>query len=127
MDAFVEDWPSGRADRVASFFSDDAVYHNIPLAPVAGRGGIEAAVAQMMALGGRVAVEVVHVVSQGTLVMVERVDHFVPDGGAAVSLPIAGVFEVRDGLITAWRDYFDLAPVASLGGAGRPPPPLSRT
>jgi limonene-1,2-epoxide hydrolase len=24
-----------------------------------------------------------------------------------ISLPIMGVFEVHDGAITAWRDYFD--------------------
>ena len=27
--------------------------------------------------------------------------------GRSASLRIAGVFEVRDGVITAWRDYFD--------------------
>jgi len=24
-------------------------------------------------------------------------------------LPVAGIFEIRDGLITLWRDYFDKA------------------
>jgi limonene-1,2-epoxide hydrolase len=28
-------------------------------------------------------------------------------GGTWRSLPVTGVFEVRDGLITLWRDYFD--------------------
>jgi limonene-1,2-epoxide hydrolase len=32
-------------------------------------------------------------------------------------LPVAGVFEVRDGKIAAWRDYFDLATFTKqLGG-----------
>ena len=30
-------------------------------------------------------------------------------GGKDIALPVAGVFEVRDGKIAAWRDYFDLA------------------
>jgi limonene-1,2-epoxide hydrolase len=26
-----------------------------------------------------------------------------------VELPVMGIFEVHDGKITAWRDYFDMA------------------
>ena len=29
--------------------------------------------------------------------------------GRWVTLPVAGIFEIRDGLITLWRDYFDKA------------------
>ena len=121
MGVFVESWPGGDAGRVASFFSHDAVYHNIPLAPVHGRTAIEAALAEMMRLGGRVDVDVRHVVVDGPLVMVERVDHFVAEDGATVSLPVAGAFDVREGLIRAWRDYFDLAPVLSLGASASQP------
>jgi limonene-1,2-epoxide hydrolase len=39
--------------------------------------------------------------------MNERVDHFVM-GEKKLSLPVAGVFEVQNGKISAWRDYFDL-------------------
>ena len=28
--------------------------------------------------------------------------------GKTIALPVAGVFELRDGKIAAWRDYFDL-------------------
>lgn len=114
MAAFMDAWPVGDAARVASFFSDDAAYHNGPLAPVRGRSAIRATVAEFMALGGAVDVEVVHVVDDGPLVMIERVDRFTTADGGSGALPVAGVFEVRDGLITAWRDYFDLAQVASL-------------
>jgi limonene-1,2-epoxide hydrolase len=44
---------------------------------------------------------------------VERVDHFVGDQQTIV-LPVVGVFEVHDGKITAWRDYFDSAGLAVL-------------
>ena len=30
-----------------------------------------------------------------------------------VELPVTGVFEVHDGLITYWRDYFDAATILS--------------
>jgi len=41
------------------------------------------------------------------VVFTERVDHFTV-AGKEVALPVAGVFEVRDGKIASWRDYFDM-------------------
>jgi limonene-1,2-epoxide hydrolase len=38
--------------------------------------------------------------------MTERVD-YVRLGGKTAGLRIAGVFEVHNGVITGWRDYFD--------------------
>jgi limonene-1,2-epoxide hydrolase len=37
-----------------------------------------------------------------------RIDRFFRSDGATISLPVMGTFEVADGLIAAWRDYFDL-------------------
>ena len=49
-----------------------------------------------------------HVAVNGPTVFIERLDrHHYPGGWA--ELPVVGVLEVHDGLITAWRDYFDLA------------------
>jgi limonene-1,2-epoxide hydrolase len=39
-------------------------------------------------------------------VFTERLDRMT-FAGKDVELPVAGVFELRDGKITAWRDYFD--------------------
>ena len=39
--------------------------------------------------------------------IVERVDR-TRAGAKAVDLPCTGVFEMRDGKIEVWRDYFDL-------------------
>ncbi len=52
--------------------------------------------------------EVLHQVASGDVVMNERVDHFVLTDGRNASLPVTGVFEVKDGQITGWRDYFDV-------------------
>ena len=40
--------------------------------------------------------------------LTERVDKF-SLGGKNVELPVMGVFELTDGKISAWRDYFDMA------------------
>ena len=52
--------------------------------------------------------EVLHTAVRGNLVFTERIDRFTM-GGRTIDLPVAGVFELRDGRIAAWRDYFDLA------------------
>lgn len=51
--------------------------------------------------------EIRHFVASGDLVMTERVDNFLVQG-TRVSVPCMGVFELRDGKIAAWRDYWDL-------------------
>ena len=106
MTASLSAWPTGDATQLAHFFSADAEYRNGPVPPVKGRERIVASMAEMMKIGGEVDAELRHVVTDGGVVMTERVDH-VRLGEATASLRIAGVFEVCDGVITAWRDYFD--------------------
>ena len=98
-----------RADvrELAAFFTEDAVYHNIPLAPVSGRAAIEATLAQFIAPGARVEFELKGLATRDALVLTERVDRF-EMMGKSVALPVAGVFQVRNGKIAAWRDYFDM-------------------
>lgn len=51
--------------------------------------------------------------TSNNVVFLERLDrHQLPDKW--VELPVTGVFEVNDGLITYWRDYFDLATIMSV-------------
>ena len=45
--------------------------------------------------------------------LTERIDTFTMDGKKA-PLPVMGTFELRDGKICAWRDYFDLAQVTAM-------------
>ncbi len=48
-----------------------------------------------------------HLAAAGDIVFTERVDTFTLEKGT-ISVPVAGVFEIRDGKISAWRDYFDM-------------------
>jgi len=96
---------------LAAFFTDDAVYHNIPLAPVAGREAIANTIATFLRPGppGIESIEfrVINIAADGPVVMTERVDVFkLPD--KSFELPVMGTFELSDGKINAWRDYFDL-------------------
>jgi limonene-1,2-epoxide hydrolase len=110
--AFIDAWRSGDASGLGPFFAEHAVYQNMPMEPVRGRAAIQATFAEFMRMGGHVGVDVAHLVADGSVVMVERVDHFIRDDATA-SLPMMGVIEVHDGVITAWRDYFDLTQFTS--------------
>ncbi|MEO8541446.1 MAG: limonene-1,2-epoxide hydrolase family protein, partial [bacterium] len=105
---FVKEFDSSPdAARISAYFSDDAIYHNIPVAPIHGREAIANAIGgwkdRMQSAGW----EIVHQVSNGDVVINERIDRFTV-GDKNVSLPVVGVFELKDGKITAWRDYFDM-------------------
>jgi limonene-1,2-epoxide hydrolase len=114
---FISAWPEKDAARLASFFSEDAVYHNIPMEPIKGREAIQATFAGFMGMADQIRFDTLHLVAEGPVVMTERVDHFIgPE--RTVSLPVMGVFEVNDGAITAWRDYFDLNQFTSQMSAG---------
>ena len=94
-------------DELLGFFTPDAVYHNIPFAPAIGHDAIRAVLEMFLPGSPEVRFDVTHLGSNGPVVFTERVDHL-SFNGVAVALPVAGVFEVRDGKLAAWRDYFDV-------------------
>lgn len=99
------------AAELAAFFTDNAIYHNIPLEPVAGKKAIENNFATFIRPGPpgieSLHLRILHIAANGPVVMTERVDTFkVPD--KTFELELMGIFEVHDGKISAWRDYFDL-------------------
>ena len=56
----------------------------------------------------RIEFRVLNIAATGPVVMTERVDVFTLPG-KTFELQVMGTFEVRDGKISAWRDYFDQA------------------
>jgi limonene-1,2-epoxide hydrolase len=95
-------------DRVLAFFAADAVYHNIPVQPVSGTAAIRAVLAGFMGMASEIDWVVRNLVeTRDGVVLTERVDRFLVRD-RWIELPVMGAFEVRDGRITAWRDYFDM-------------------
>ena len=47
------------------------------------------------------------------VVLTERIDTF-HVGDIVAPLPVMGTFEIRDGKISAWRDYFDMAQITKM-------------
>jgi limonene-1,2-epoxide hydrolase len=89
--------------------AEDAVYHNIPMQPVQGRGAITEFIAGFLTQFDGVDFTVHRQVSKGNLVLNERTDVLRRKDGLAIRLPVAGVFEIEGDRIAAWRDYFDMA------------------
>ncbi|MGH9302547.1 MAG: limonene-1,2-epoxide hydrolase family protein [Acidimicrobiales bacterium] len=104
---FCKAWPRLDLDELVAYFSPDSVYHNIPLDPVTGPEAIRATIAGFTSGLRSVEFEVLHYAVADNVVLTERVDRFISDD-RVIALPVMGVFEIHDELISAWRDYFDL-------------------
>ena len=107
------------AAELAAFFTDDAVYHNIPLAPVTGREAIAHNFASFIRPGApgieSLQLRIINIAANGPIVMTERVDTFkLPN--KSFDLELMGIFEVRGDKISAWRDYFDMNQFATRSG-----------
>lgn len=100
-------WTKGDLDAIVESFTDDAVYHNIPVAPVTGKQAIRDTIAGFTAGVDTVEFRVHHIAAAGNVVLTERVDAFITPS-VTIELPVMGTFEVTGDKISAWRDYFDL-------------------
>ena len=95
------------ADELIDYFAPDAVYHNIPLPPLRGREEIYESLKGLANRFKELQIEILQQVSSGNIVMNERIDYMTFQD-RRVALPIAGIFELENGKIKAWREYFDL-------------------
>lgn len=104
---FCAAWGTKDLEEILGYFTADAVYHNIPMDPVTGIDAIRTTVEGFSVAADKIEFETLHIAANGNVVMTERVDHFI-SAARTISLPVMGTFEVVDGKIAAWRDYFDL-------------------
>jgi limonene-1,2-epoxide hydrolase len=94
--------------------ADDVVYHNIGMPPSVGIDAtLENLAGQWAMFASTYEFEIRHAAAAGDVVLTERIDH-VGSGDASSPAPVMGVFEVRDGKIARWRDYFDTGLVGKM-------------
>ena len=97
-------------EAAAAMVSADFEYDNVPMGKAFGPDGLRNTLTGFFAMLDDVDWQVIRQTSTGDMssgtVLNERDDR-VNLKGTWHSLPVAGVFEVRDGIITLWRDYFD--------------------
>jgi len=104
---FVDACVRADPDEFIAYFTEDAIWWNAPWPPIIGRAAIREALRRGAERMKALPWEIRHIVADGDVVLTERLDHFVV-GDARISVPCMGVFELRDGKIAAWRDYWDL-------------------
>ena len=108
---FCRQWASPDAERISGYFTENAVYHNIPMEAVRGRQAIKEFILGFTAAFDGIDFIVHRQISEGNLVMNERTDVLRRRDGSSIDLPVMGVFEIAGGQIAAWRDYFDMAAI----------------
>ena len=108
--AFCEAFTRRDTKEILGFLAKDALYHNLPLPPLRGHAAIEPMLQAFLGPCVEAEFELIALASGNGRVLTERIDRFVLANGTRIELPVMGSFELgADGLITAWRDYFDLA------------------
>ena len=111
---FMEAWGDGTqelpdVEKILSLFTEDAVWQVwVPGGPtLRGREAIRADIERQVKFATFMECGVLHMASIGGTVFTERLDHFRTKRGT-VDHHLVAVFEVTpEGLIAAWREYFD--------------------
>ena len=107
VNTFMNHIESKDVNAAADLLASDISYENMPIDPVVGRDAVRQVLEGFLGSAGEVEWKVLSEWEVGNTVINERLDRF-HIGGGWLELPVAGFFQVTDGLITLWRDYFDM-------------------
>lgn len=113
---FLGSWQARDLETICAGFADDAVYHNVPVEPIQGIAGIRTIFQAFLDAFSDAKLDIVSLAAEPGLVLAERVDYFTMNDGRKVVLPVTGVFEVKNGKISRFSDYFDLADFEAQSG-----------
>ncbi|MEO0439733.1 MAG: limonene-1,2-epoxide hydrolase family protein [Pseudomonadota bacterium] len=105
---FIDAWNRLDYDAIYAAMADDIFYHNIPMEPCKGIDAVRAFF-DGSGMGSDGAEWIVHhIAADGDTVLTERTDKF-RINGEWIAIRVMGTFEMENGKIAKWRDYFDLA------------------
>jgi limonene-1,2-epoxide hydrolase len=99
-------------NRAMALCHDDIEYDNVPIPTVRGVAAVRSFLEGFLASLDEMEWVIHRELEVGAVVVNERTDRF-RAGGNWIELPVAGFFEVLEGKIALWRDYFDLQTMAS--------------
>ena len=107
VEAFLDTWHKMDWAAMMDLMADDIFYHNIPMEPLIGKPAVHAFFGSMPPINAMQAVT--HfIAANGNVVLTERTDKF-DFAGTWVEIRVMGTFEIENGKIQRWRDYFDMA------------------
>jgi limonene-1,2-epoxide hydrolase len=106
--ALLDSYVAFDRDAVAEQYAEDATLRVVAwYEPLVGRDAIRKDLDRQADVYTDFRHEIVNIASTDSVVFAERIDT-VNMRGRDVTFHVTGVFEVEDGKITAWRDYFDM-------------------
>lgn len=110
VQAYIAAYEAKDTERLAELTAPDIAYHNVPMPVVHGKEAFIKGAAGFIRQMDDIRWETLHIAqSADGSVLTERVDNFVMKDGRRISIRCMGIFELRDGLVSRWSDYFDLA------------------
>jgi limonene-1,2-epoxide hydrolase len=115
--AFLADLERLDLDAACAHLAPDVVYVNVSLPPARGLAATRRVLGLLTARATGFRAENHRLVADGPVVLTERTDT-IELGRLRTSFWVCGTFEVHDGAITLWRDYFDWAAVTGALAAG---------
>ena len=106
---FCSLWAKQDVDAMLEYFTPDGQYIDMPLPPRCGLAEIRAYIEGIFT-AFTCEIETTRIASSDSVVFTERVDYLTRTDKAkpTVPLPVAGIFEMKDGKIWRWREYLDL-------------------
>ena len=107
VNSFIAKIEARDLDAALEHVSEDCYYDNVPIGDMNGKADMLKFLSGLLKGEGPVEFEVVRQTCSGNTVMNERLDRFNTASGRSIELPVMGIFEINEGLITFWRDYFD--------------------
>jgi len=110
VDQFFEKWQAGDIAGAMDQCTEDAVWDNVPMKPIEGKAAIESFLTKFAKGMTDVFYDITCVMEEGDRLMIEGSENYTKNG-KKVSVPYMASFQFRDGKISAWADYFDLATV----------------
>jgi len=107
-------------DAALELADDEIVYQNVPLPPARGKAAFAKQMRGMAKYGSGFEAQLHNIKGSDGVVLTERTD-VLEAGRLRAAFWVCGTFEVRDGKVMLWRDYFDWPTVtlALLRGALR--------
>ena len=93
------------------FIAHDGEFRFGSSPPVHGHAGIRAAVEGFFSSFAALRHQLQRVVADGNAVVCEGEVTYTRHDGSAITLPFCNVFETKDGLISLYRVYIDVAPL----------------
>lgn len=103
----IDAWLALDWDAVTELFHDDGYLQTVPLPAYQGHKAIRAHLGQVAAGISKLSFDTRVLQASGSVVIFERDDVFVFNGNPG-RVSVAGIMEIRDDKLTAWREYFDM-------------------